>query len=609
MRVYRYNCEPASAADDASLHRQLWLAGSYRRTLAEIESIERSVIAALYRECPIIRQGEMDLVEALREKQETRAAELALVLRVARRERSQLQEHKDKLAAIRERRGPLVRAARASFSKEGLYWGTYLIVEDAHDRACRDSKYWEPMTVSGAWNSIAVQIQASKKKEFKGSDLTGTDPRIRISPTPYPLGPRVGIFASVGVPQQEKDRSDRVRPSRWRSLKIRTGSTGGGNRTPVWTTLHMMSEGRMRPVPPEARVLWVKVVRTETTWQAVRTPEGPKMVPRERWEVQITADDIQQRSAPTGEGTVGIDIGWRRVEGGIRVAMARTVRGFSELVIPDAVLQRRSAADGIRSVRDRHIEDLRAAVLTERRKDEAPAWLVEATETTHAWRKIGRFVNLIKLMISHGYRADAASAEGTFVEGLTTILVDRDRHLRDYEAGLRRRQRLIVSGRVDSWISSVLDGHHVLGIESTIRIDKMRKKTPFQDEGARQAAVAHVEVAAGRLRLRAIQMAASRGINVVEVPPLNTSRICSECGAEREGSAELMVTCPQCGTVEDQDVSAAREISRRASAEVQAGEGILRDHGDSGAPEKKRPARRNRKAPKKVPIDITSLPL
>lgn len=606
MRVYRYICEPASKADNDSLHRQLWLAGRYRRVLAEIESAERAAVAELYREEPAIRQGEIDLVTALREKQTARAEEVATMLRAARKARAQAQEHKDRLAAIRERRGPLVRAARASFSKEGLYWGTYLIVEDAHDRACRDSQPWEPVTVSGPWNSLAVQIQSTRA--LKGGELMGSDLRVRFSATPYPLGPRGGeggIFASAGTSGQERDLSGRVRPAKWRELKIRTGSTGAGNRNPVWTTLHAMTEVA-RPVPPEARVLWVKVVRVDTVWRAVKTGSGVKMVARERWEVQITADDVQQRSSPTGEGTVGIDIGWRRVEGGIRVAMARTVRGFSELVLPDSILHRRGWADGIRSVRDKHIESLRASVLVERRKENAPAWLVEATETAHAWRKIGRFVQLLNLMIQNSYRRDAADVDGTFVAEMTAILTDRDRHLREYEAGLRRRQRLKISGRVDAWIASVLDGHNVLGIESTIRIDKMRKKSLLQDEGARQASVAHVEVAPGRLRVRAIQMASSRGIRAVEVNPLNTSRICSACGTEREGSAELLVTCPSCREVEDQDMSAAREIARRASAEVLESEERSLEPKNSEGSERKRPARRNRKSLKQAPLETSA---
>lgn len=595
IRVYRFPCEPASAADAAELHRQLRLAGDYRRALAWAENGERDAVAALYLESPKVRavQEKIDATE-----DEAARAELWPALRAAQAAHRKTDAYREGVRQIRERRGPMTRALRGAISARGLYWGTYLLVEDAHDRAARDLPPWERLRVRGSWDSIGVQVQSTKL--LTGDRLVGgEDTRVRLSADLYALGDRVDHYATI-APAGHRGKAGHVRPASHRTLSIRTGSDG---RAPVWTRCHVRTEaGRShgvngtgpRPVPADAKISWAKVVRVETTHRAVVTPTGPRMIARERWELQIVADHDEARSAPTGQGTVGVDLGWRRVDGGIRVAYATRPGGFSQCVIPDRVLDMRSRADAIRGHRDDHMNVARAAIL--RVRETAPDWFRAATEATHAWRKIGRFVSLARQL---------AAQPGDLLwlaVGLCAWL-DKDRHLREFEAGLRRRQRLTVDGITRQWIADVLRGCDVLAIGNPPPAAKAKSRATAPSEQVRRAAVAHSEVATAAARIKLVQMAKSRGLRVVEVDSEGFSRICPDCGADRGPSIEVVATCPVCGASEDQDRTASRSIAL-ASARVLAGDVLAPAIAKASA--KPKAPRRTRKAAKAAPLAVDS---
>ncbi len=612
-RVYRFLAKPATKKDNDVLHEQMKLGGDYQRVLAAIESEKRAAIEALYLAEPEIAVVEAKLQEALADTTDGRTEAingLSAALRRLRSAYAKTDAFKEKVGAVNLEYGPRPRAARAEFSAKGLFWGTYLVVEEAIDRARQDTPPWEPIKVRRPWESIAVQLQTGTPMVTGASLRSGAaDTRVRLSPQSYALGERVEGFQVIGTPDQ-RNHAGNLRPASFQMLSLRIGGTGSGNRQPIWANFHILtgrggSRGRKaipRQIPDHGRVAWVKMVRTECLWRSVFDRQTMKMTvrPFERWEVQFTVEEAPQRSQPTGHGIIGVDIGWRRVDGGIRVGYAMTKRGFSQCIIPDRVLSKREHADGIRSVRDKHMDMVRAEILRYRQvlsgegspryrdlrsDDTAKEWFLEATTTAHSWKRLYHFVKLARLMVEKEWK------DG-LVYGLHAWLA-KDAHLREFEAGDRRRQRLQIRGRIQSWLAQILDGHDVLAIEKTIRVDKMRARATARSEGLRRAAVAHPEVPPGSLRTWAIQMATSRGLEVRQVNPINTTALCPVCRAVRKIEVALVVKCEACGYSEDQDMTAAREIAIRAADSLQ----LALDVDNANSPKKVR-VRRTRKAVK-----------
>ncbi len=95
-----------------------------------------------------------------------------------------------------------------------------------------------------------------------------------------------------------------------------------------------------RPLPPDCRVIFARL-----------------MIDRigDRWvySVHLTLDAAAPARQKTGIGKCAINFGWRRVEGGVRVAYAVDDRGNeSSCVIPDKLIGQQKHAESLRSLAD-----------------------------------------------------------------------------------------------------------------------------------------------------------------------------------------------------------------------------------------------------------------
>lgn len=571
IRITKYRAELASAADSAEVHHQLWIAGQYRRALAWMTNGERRAERTLFHADPQIVAAEAALADP--ECPDRNA--VITRLRELRTARAKTPEHRAARAEIWGRRSWMECAIRAAVVARGLYWGTYLLVADAHARAVRDSHLWEDIVVRGSWDQIGVAITA--KQPILGADFVGgTDTRVRIAAQPLALDRSPGDLYGRLV-ESAVNRSGAVRPRAWRLCQIRVGS-GETTRIPRWVSAYIRTEAKsgaaerqreeIRRVPSDARIVGVRLVRTDTVHCPVRSRDQGKfqMAARERWELHVVHHDVEARTTPTPDaGIVGVDIGWRRVDGGIRIGSAVGACGYSQLVIPDRVLNDGDRADGIRAVRDRYTDQARALIMSLR---DAHPWLVEHTEAIHAWRRIGRFVPVVNLICA---RVNTHPIDGLGWVALTLAAwLGKDQHLREYEAGLRRSQRLSVQGRQREWVAAILRRAAVVGIEDDVlNVARMRQRgvTP---EDTRQAAVAHTAASPGALRTLIAQMAVSRGIRVVEVRP---KPVCSGCGAAVTPGAPPAVVCDTCGVQDDPNRVSAVAACAAAAAAVTAVDG------------------------------------
>jgi hypothetical protein len=219
----------------------------------------------------------------------------------------------------------LTLAARA---KCGLATGTYLQTEEAVQRAIKDSLPRAPFFHRhDGEGKIAVQLRG-----LTYADLLAGTPACSIGPQP---GMRaLWVTMDQSVPRGEK-------------RKLR------------------MSVKFHRDPPPDAEVKWASLVVRRV---------GSRMV----YEFQLTLEheSFAQPKRPAGlRAPEHVQIGWARVNGGVRVAHWPG----SEVVVPHAILDQHEHAANIKSSRDIHRD--RALIVLRR-------WARTAGHRMSAWHRI-----------------------------------------------------------------------------------------------------------------------------------------------------------------------------------------------------------------------------
>jgi len=597
IRVYKHWAEPASAVDHHRLQSQLKLAYQYRRMLAMIENAARvaqralvqadPAIAMLINQLAVLHEADPPATIVITAAQEA--------LRLARRDLHKTDAYKLEARAIGDRRQVLVRGARGLFSAQGLAWGTYQHVEEAHDQSCSENPYWEDVKVrlTPGFGAIAVHIQ--NRVLPSGTLVGGRDTFVQIDAERYGLstfrnGWRAidpdGPSGRVQIPAGERRPCGGGAP-RLQRIRIRTGSDG---RAPIWTEFHMLLH---RPLPP-GKILWVRAhqtrvgIRTMYNIQFVVDIDTAGRAPRARPAGGAVMDDRapQARSHHVGDATddrapqarsmmshaiVGVDIGWRKLENGDwRVAMAVIPDGTTdELVVPHDVLRRADKSADLRSIRDQSRDAMRTRLLAFREtvvaslEDATPApsadWL-EATRTMHAWLKFGRFVRLRHWWAQHRFAGDEE------IYSALCAWLDNDRHLIDWQEFNIRRMKRQIDGLYQAWAMRLARSFDVIAIED-MNLTDLKASSPglVSDLAHERGMVVGLSHLIGWLK----RATAGYNTRLVEVDPAYTTRNCRKCGFCRPASAELVIKCEACGFAEDQDITAGHNITARAVATLE----------------------------------------
>jgi hypothetical protein len=414
-RVYRYGCLPPTEGIDL-VRAQLRAAHNYRNDLVAIERGRRWALRQVD-DTDEVREA-TELVKAATKN--TRKAALASLRDVRRKARGVAT---DELARIKDLDESIRRDAR---SLTTCYWGSYLSIEAAHQQA-RQAPLYEPDGITPSdpkfvrWRgerdtgtevgrlpaSGQGQIGVQLQKGLKTPDaLAGTDTRVRLEILPLP--PLVT--------------SRRMQSRRHAVLSLRVGSEG---RDPIWARIPLLYH---RAIPDQASWKWVRLSLRH---------EGR----HERWSCEITVDDPATPARDLDrdlDGAIAVEWEWLPLEdGSIRVARWADDRGRTgEELLPARVAIGIRKTDGHRAVRDTVANDLRSVlqraiqqVRAETR--ELPKWLVEAASTMHLWKSLSRL---------HALHRRWHSEAPTVATGALLLLdtwVRRDRHLWDYESGMR----------------------------------------------------------------------------------------------------------------------------------------------------------------------------
>jgi len=443
------------------------------------------------------------------------------------------EEEKAKLAAAKAAWAEETKAARAA---SGLYWGTYLLAEDAALRAVDSGQRPRFRRWDGS-GTLGVQIQGGLSADEL---LSGEDTRVRL-----------------------------VGEGKRRRLYLRVGSEG---RSPVWAVFPIVWH---RELPEGARIKWVRVacrrVATHTKWSAtfvVDTKEAPAQAPR--------------------PGAVAVDVGWRMLRNGdMRVAYWVDDAGRAgQLVLPRRLLERDAKVSDLRSIRDKHFNEALAALCRVRDAGELPEELRAELQYAHQWRSPARLA-AVALRWRDKREGLSASASGA-IEALEAWR-KRDKHLYEWEA--HQRENVLRARReiYRVFARQMADTYGRIVLEQLDLRDFAESKETVGSHRRFDAALSEL---LGCIK----NAAADAGTELVREPSADTTRTCHQCGVvdDFDAAKELLHTCSGCGAVWDQDENAARNLLRAAMSD---GGSSGRSNGQAAeAPKETRAALRRRAA-------------
>jgi hypothetical protein len=411
----------------------------------------------------------------------------------------------------------------------GLAWGTYLVVEASVPHA-GDPPRFQRYDGTGR---LAVQIQATKPLT---TDSVRGDRDQRLQVTELPR--KTDAIRHVADGQ----RAGHKLLYRWGAsdvaVRFRVGSDE--NRRPIWATFPVILH---RPLPPGADVKWVYFIRR-------------KMATSYRWQVVfVLSQDEWLAKQPAGvTGAAGLDVGWRKVEDGLRVAVWQGTDGRQgEIVIPQYRLDRWREVTEIQSARDLDFNAAKQTLQYHLRStaNVLPEWMREQAATLAQWRSPARLAGYVLRWRDERHAGD---------EVVFASLNDwrkRDKQAYQHQERLSARNQRWRDHFYREQLQALGSAYQRLFVER-LNVSEMRR-TPLPEE-VNEVVVRHRNAAAnGRLLALAGEIFEK---NVGRVPAAGTTLRHAGCGYVNRGidKGPQWLLCEQCGVEFDQDYNAAANL-------------------------------------------------
>jgi hypothetical protein len=357
-----------------------------------------------------------------------------------------------------------------------------------------------------------------------------------------------------------------VRPGKT-TARIRVGTNP--DRSPIFASFPMVLH---RTLPPEGRIKSAWVSRR----YCGRKPE---------WTLSLVVE-AHPRPKPMGKGLVALDIGWRKRPSGLRVAYWYDETGNEgEITLPLAIsdcLQRAESlqqfqSDSFNAARDALVNWCAANPL------ELPPWWGDDAANLSQWRSSRRMAQLVakwrdwaiaeqRVLQDHiapyikrgreGEDRQPPSSDAELTEAIGRLESWRKQfwHLNEWEAhvrqkALRRRHdfyRCLANSLGTQYGGVVLEEFDLSRVQ--------RKEAPESDKSPLHLAARYQQRVAG---LSILRQCLKERMPTATVPAHNTTDTCADCGSPIPAGEDLMMTCPSCRRVWDQDANAARNILHR----------------------------------------------
>lgn len=511
--------------------------------------------------------------------------------------------------------GKAVRKARRKFCEEnGLFWGTYLVVERAMSASKSKSKKGGPKFIR--WEGeghIGIQIQ--KDNPLKGKGLFEGDARacIRARPLTDKSNRKPDQLVSVHEPKYSREslamavRRNTIRNANGEfkhgerrqagrvmlQLRIRsddvqeTVTSKRGKTKKVNRKKYTVAEWPMvmhRDIPDDANVTWVQVSRKRV---------GSKYV----WSCEITFSEPMPKAQSQDRKVAAVVFGWRKHGGDrVRVAQWLTLSGNSgELELLDLPIKkdrklglhskslRRSnlnrfdvdkgrggiidgikLVDHLKGIREKNFNEARGRLVAwMQAQPRIPAWMAKRT-TKRSDRvptkkqaisyirqwKEGGKKKLAALVIE--WRGNRFDGDEEIFNFLEHDWRFNDFHLWNWE---RRQDDSSRRRRTDvyrNFAASLTKNFGMLIVDGT-NFKELKENKDSKLPGRNPASMSQI-VAPGSLRLYIQQAAMRDGVVYEKVSAAGTSQRCPKCGTKHKAHAnheDGTFACSRC-TFEDQ---------------------------------------------------------
>lgn len=443
----------------------------------------------------------------------------------------------------------------------GLYWSTYSLVEQA---AVSFRSGAPPKFLSWRGDGhIAVQIQGG----LPVADAFGGHKQFQIrveAGEPAQSGPMATAWLRVGSDQNSK---------------------------PIWARVRFRMH---RPLPEGVSIKWVHLTRvrvaTHSKFKLVLAIEGPP-------------GGSLVKTDGSDEGSVGIDVGWRLMDDGrLRLAywmadrplkyadirfdgaLAKSVilKGDGtegELRLNDEVVERWKLCEHIDGVRRLLFNQMLAklSVWLQGNQSIIPDWLKERTETLDQWKSENRLASLVLFWRDNRFEGDAAffgdwdrwqevrrTRGNEEYHALVKMLANdgilhawqiQDRHLYDYQEGLRQRAMRHRDHLLRVFAAVMRRHYRTVLVEDVNWRDEILKYKPVEsDTSLGIEKLYHRMAAPGRL-IKYL----GESVGTLRKNPKLTTKRCFECKkvCEFDASKSVEHECEHCGIKFDIDANAA----------------------------------------------------
>jgi len=582
IKVYKYGLRPPTENADL-VSEQIRLGHRYYNRLIEIEHDKRrrdheivgahgdaGAIQEVIDSKESIVEAKVDQIRKWRVAHGKKVAPKGLREELAAAKES-LQTSRAELRELRRviKQDPEIAASRVALWAEdsaarkraraecGIPHGTYIQIEMSVEAACkapmapgRETPWWE-LPRFKRWKGegcVGLQLQQRDGEYMDTESLFGcSDSRLQIGPVPstawdggHRREQRTMVRIRIGSECQKCGAfcTSRHCPE--------CGDGGVAYRSPVWATWPMILH---RLIPDGSVVKWAKVKRE-------------KIAGKDRWSLHLTIDEPEQEPR-CGEGTVAVDVGWRKTETGMRVGYWQDDSGdHHSICIDHEILDRLRKVDELESIRKRNMNaaksQLRSWLAT---WEEVPDWMREAERHMHAWRSQNRLACLVLRWRHSRWEGDDRGYED---------LEDwrkQDKHLWTWQENLRgkvlRRRREVY--RVEA--ARLAERYDTVVLTDFDLRDTQRHPSDTSTKEEIDAVKWQQKAAACSVLRQSIRNAiTSRGGRVIEVEAKLMSRTCYRCGYAGEWAKpeELEHTCPACGSTWDRDFNSTMNMLRAA---------------------------------------------
>lgn len=446
-------------------------------------------------------------------------------LKILKKQMNDWIKDSSEVVELNEKKVVLGKEAYAKFNQTNggpLSWGTLIDIRQNRVKGSRDPQFRR----HDGQGQLSLQVQApAGKPPFKFADLLACeDSRVRFKLT--------SEWKRHGAKGKQKAKG---------VLWIRLGTE---DNKPLWVKFPMVMH---RKLPLDAHIKWVHIVCRKVATKYVWSVQF--VVSRESEELWAESRVI----SPTGK--VGIDVGWRLVDGkSRRVAVAVGDDGKEhQLIFPKEKLDRWAKVDDLRSIRDKEfnsaLELLKLWI--KEKKETLPEELQEKFKTVPQWRSPNRLAAAVIFWRGHRFSGD----ENMFQE--MERWRKQDKHLYEWQENQRKNNLEWRSQYYREWILYLRSQYHEIGIEN-LNWANLKKTMEAEQDVQKHSTKGRDIVSIGKL-LEIIQETGE----TTKVNARNTSKTCNSCKKLCSLTGDQFHTCEHCGATWDRETNACQNILDR----------------------------------------------